>query len=189
MVWNRRENHVLIQSAPVKHSPDGASCAEPIVIWPCQIQAICPVSALQSYLDRTQSKRDKLDRILGTRSIWDHRLFISSKGSPRCIVPSTIGARLTEFLKEAGINGFTGESFRHAGASRAIRDGAPADTVARRGRWLSLETMQKFYVRTHGLHNRQLRNIHPSADIFSSIIDEDLQSVRLGTLNPHTEPV
>ena len=186
LVWTG--GGVLIQSAPIKHSPDGEGWAEPVLVLPCSIQAICPIAALRAYLDVTKPKRIKLDSSLGSRS-WDHRLFLSTGSRICCILSSTIAGRLTNLLKDSGFIGYTAESFRHAGASRAIKDGAPSDRVARRGRWHSTPTMEKHYIFTKTLRPRQHRNDHPEADIFSYIESDDLRSFVFGSMNPRTGPV
>ena len=111
----------------IRRRPARPNSLEPVLILPCPIQSICPIATLRSYLRVAEPKRNTIGRSLGTQAIWDDRLFLSLGGKIRCIFSSTLGGRLTDLLVNVGIRGYTADSFRHAGTSRAIKDGAPQE--------------------------------------------------------------
>ncbi len=102
---------------------------------------ICPVTTLESYIERTETLRGPMS---------GNALFIGSNKPHRPVTASTVGHWIKEQLREAGIdtNVFSAHSTRGAAASHAASVGVPIATVLAQGHWASESTFARFYHRT-----------------------------------------
>ena len=93
--------------------------------WPQNV-SICPVSAIELYLERTQSLRNLSNST---------SLFLSSNKPNKVASVSTIGHWIKEQLKEAGIDTstFSAHSTRGAAASKAAASGISIQTILDQG--------------------------------------------------------
>lgn len=106
----------------------------------CPDSSACPVSALRSYISRTEINRPQGQ---------DGRLFISLISPYGAVTGNTIARWIKSFLKLAGIDTsvFSAHSTRGAASSLAIAKGLSVDTVLQAGHWSSHSTFSRFYNR------------------------------------------
>ena len=97
---------------------------------------ICPLKALQEYLDRTQELRS-----------GEQRLFISFVRPYKAVSRDTISRWTKTVLRNAGIDTtqFTSHSTRAAVASKAKQKEVPLDVILSHVGWRSADTFKKFY--------------------------------------------
>ena len=101
-----------------------------------QDRRICPLTALQEYLDRTQGLRN-----------GEQCLFISYVKPHRAVSRDTISRWAKSVLESSGIDShkFSAHSTRAAAASRAKQKDVPLDVILAHVGWRSAETFRKFY--------------------------------------------
>ena len=101
-----------------------------------QDRRICPLTALQEYLDRTQGHRN-----------GEQCLFISYVKPHRAVSRDTISRWAKSVLESSGIDShkFSAHSTRAAAASRAKQKDVPLDVILAHVGWRSAETFRKFY--------------------------------------------
>lgn len=94
---------------------------------------ICPVYALQSYINRTVDVRTQ-----------HSKLFIAIKKPYGELTAQRCSKILQKCAQLAGLDPelFTGRSFRRGGATTAINKNINTEVVMKVGRWRSLETFQ-----------------------------------------------
>ncbi|XP_068726484.1 uncharacterized protein [Montipora capricornis] len=97
---------------------------------------ICPLTALQEYLDRIQGLRN-----------GEQCLFISYVKPHRAVSRDTISRWAKSVLESFGIDShkFSAHSTRAAAASRAKQKDVPLDVILAHVGWRSAETFRKFY--------------------------------------------
>lgn len=107
----------------------------------CADRRVCPVRCLGIYMYRTET--------LLTQSCND-RLFLTLIAPFRPVTGSTVGRWIRSYLSKAGIDTavFSAHSTRGAGASKAVANGVPIDTVLRAAQWAKESTFAKFYHRS-----------------------------------------
>ena len=103
----------------------------------------CPVAALQSYVERTNSHR------VGACA---NSLFFSLKSPFKAVTPNTISRWIRTIMLSAGVDTsvFGANSTRGAAASRASVAGAHVDSILRSGHWARASTFFRFYKRSVG---------------------------------------
>eukprot|EP00736_Rhodelphis_marinus_P010823 Rmarinus@m.5300 len=97
---------------------------------------ICPLEWTRHYLSRTADARKSPDSFL----------ILPIAGGGDRLSPNRISNIASWVLKEAGIVGFTGGSFRHASAT-AFSKTLGTDTAVRRGTWRSPGVAAHYYIR------------------------------------------
>lgn len=102
---------------------------------------ICPVTALEAYIEHTTEIR---------RHSSGNALFIGCKKPHGPVTSSTVGHWIKQQLKEAGVDTtiFSAHSTHGAAASRAAFVGVPIVAVLAQGHWASQSTFARFYHRT-----------------------------------------
>jgi hypothetical protein len=112
---------------------------------------VCPVAAVQAYLERTREIRGIEE------GLWLH--LKRSKDSTGDMVHQALGADrvskvLLEVLQEANIDIalYKGGSYRSASSSKALENGATVDAVMKRGNWASMSVFNRFYNRAQKQH-------------------------------------
>jgi site-specific recombinase XerD len=102
--------------------------------------AICPLTCLQAYVEKTSSLRSTHNK---------DRLFVGSTKPHNPVTSSTVGRWIKEQLKEAGIDTsvFSAHSTRGAGASKASSAGVSIQSILNQGHWANESTFSKFYRR------------------------------------------
>ena len=97
---------------------------------------LCPVSALQSYMDRTH-------HLLGS----DNAVFLSLTKPHTAVSAQVVGKVLEQAIKLAGLpSTFTAKYFRPTGATLAIDSGQDPEIVRKIGRWKSSHVFYEHYV-------------------------------------------
>ena len=121
--------------------------AEPL-IFPAftSDQSICPVAAITAYLSKTESLRDSS---LNPNRKKDSQFFISSLKPHNSVGKSTLANWVKQVLRISGvdISKFKCHSVRSASTSKAHAQGAPLETILKRGNWSSRHTWHRFYNR------------------------------------------
>ena len=123
---------------------------------------ICPVPCLGFYIYTTDALRDESNNGL---------LLVSTKRSYRNICERTLGRWIKSCLTDVGIdtNIFSAHSTRGAAASKALRSGAPIDSILQTASWRSESVFSRFY-------NRQLNQ---QIDVESAIFRQDSSNQRI----------
>ncbi len=105
-----------------------------------QNRALCPLTCLRTYLERTRSLRSSHN---------GKQLFIGSTKPHNPVTSSTVGRWIKEQLKEAGIDTsvFSAHSTRGAAASKAASSGVSIQSILKQGHWANESTFSKFYRR------------------------------------------
>ena len=136
----------LVLGAPRKSQR--SSPLQEIVVKRIANSQVCPVAALEAYIDRTKPWRR------GKRS---DRLFLQCKKPHNPVTPSTIGHWLKEILAEAGVDTtvYTAHSTRSAASSSALKKGVPIQAIMQAANWASHSTFYRFYHRSCDLTDAQ----------------------------------
>lgn len=125
-------------SGQIKTSKPGSFQPNLIVpSYPANLM-LCPVKALQDYLNRTKSVRT------------DSQLFISYESPYKKIDKQTLSRWLKSLLKESGIDTslFKAHSVRHASTSKAYTKGVNIDVIMDSAGWTrNSKVFGKFYRR------------------------------------------
>ena len=123
-------------SQTVKHSRRG-KVPPPVIFYrfPEDIR-LCPIAALDSYIDLTKTWREK-----------ETQLFLSYVSPHKAIGKSTIARWLKEVLTLSGINTdhFQAHSVRGASSSKVSSKGLSVQDILNRGNWSNESTWQRFY--------------------------------------------
>ena len=98
---------------------------------------LCPVAALQNYIDKTKTTRESMEQ---------KPVFVYLNNRPERLGSQRIANIMKTTLMKAGIDDTTARSFRKTGASTAINKGADPDLVMKLGRWKSIDVFYKHYV-------------------------------------------
>ena len=101
-------------------------------------EKLCPVQALDNYLDRTESIRDLSEST---------QFFLSVLKPHKPVTRTTLAKWVVNFLRESGVNTskFKGHSMRHASTSKADLLGASLKDILGMGNWSSESVWQKHY--------------------------------------------
>ena len=121
----------------LKHSKQGQKIP-PLYVLPFpENTLLCPVKALESYIDRTSA----------WRSQGETRLFISFKKPHKGVSPKTISRWLMLMLQKANIDTskFTAHSYRSAGSSKARKQGVSARDILKQGNWKGKKVWETHY--------------------------------------------
>lgn len=111
--------------------------------------SVCPVSCLNSYIEKTKNLRADLDQV-----------FISFQKPHKLVTTQTLGRWITSVLKDCNINSsFTAHSTRSASASKAALS-LDVNSVLKTVGWRNEQTFARFY-------NKPVLD---SADAFSNSI-------------------
>jgi hypothetical protein len=107
--------------------------------WP-QNPAICPVQSIDTYINKTASLRNEMNR---------SHLYISSTKPHKPVPSSTIGRWIKDQLREAGIDTsiFSAHSTRGAAGSKALANGVLLESILNQVHRARESTFAKFYQR------------------------------------------
>ena len=119
-----------------KTSKPGCSATSVTISAFEQDPRICPLAALNEYLDRTQNLRN-----------GEQCLFVSYVKPHRAVSRDTIFRWTKSVLVSSGIDShmFSAHSTRAAAASRAMQKDVPLDVILAQVGWRSAEPFWKFY--------------------------------------------
>ena len=109
-----------------------------IFLQPCTVSKVCPVGALQEYLQCNEKVYKDPRRLVLTPLNYPYSSLASSP----------IAGILNKATKLAGLEGcgFSAKSFRPTGATSAIENGVNPDRVRATGRWKSQQCFEEHYV-------------------------------------------
>ena len=127
---NTREGFLL-----VARNPKG-KLSKNIWLRPFPVESLCPVRALQRYLNMTAEKR---------RTRPDTLFFSSTSSTPAA--PDTLSNWVVHSLASCGISA-SAHSTRSAASSSAVLNGAPLDRVLAACDWSNASTFAAHYRRT-----------------------------------------
>lgn len=97
---------------------------------------LCPVRALQHYMDRTQ-------HLVGP----DNAVFVSVRPPHTALTANSIGNIMRDAIRLAGLpDHYTPKYFRPTGATRAIEAGQDPEVVRKVGRWKTSQVFYEHYV-------------------------------------------
>lgn len=125
-------------------------------------KAICPLTCLQSYIERTSGLRKPHNA---------KQLLIGSTKPHNPVTSSTVGQWIKDQLKEADIDTstFSAHSTRGAAASKAASSGVSIQAILKQGHWSNESTFSKFYRRESSTERNMvesavLANTDPESD-------------------------
>lgn len=124
------------------------STIHPVVVDPCRVAALCPVSHLWRYLTLTKSQRRAPPAPGGNRLLIDKRpVFLYVNGSGRPLTAQRIAKMVKMVMTDGGVDTtvYKSHSLRAVCATRAIEAGAALDDVLKQGGWSSDFVFRKFY--------------------------------------------
>lgn len=131
----------MYPSGNVKHSKQGKPnppitfCAFP------QDKALCPITAIDSYIGMTKSWRGKL-----SEEDQDH-FWLSVNPPHKPISKSSLTRWITSLLNKAGIDTetFKSHSLRAASSSKVSQQGISTKDILERGNWKGTSVWEKHY--------------------------------------------
>jgi hypothetical protein len=107
---------------------------------------ICPVKAIEAYLDVTKDKRQ-----VAADKLWlaSRRETKQGRYGYHTLAPPSVSRVMLQVMQEAGINTdeYKGGSARAASSTAALEAGARVEAVMKRGNWSSMTVFNQFYNR------------------------------------------
>lgn len=130
--WEKEGIVITIPQSKTDQMHQGQYCAIPF-----GRDALCPIVALKSWLEKADIKEGPLFR----------RIYMNGSLDVRALTPLSVNHILQARARESGIayaDEFSSHSLRRGLATSAARAGASLETIMRHGRWKQVNTVMEY---------------------------------------------